>query len=111
MKKNLKNNKKQLSLYLRIFTCILTASLTLYAYIDKQNELTELRLAIPALAKNVRDIQDENRRLKYEIDRFESPIHLMELARKPEFGHLKYPYVKDVIFLPKGRNQHKPQER
>lgn len=86
---------------LRIFLCIFATGITLYSYIDKQNELTELRLAIPALAKKVREIQDENTRLKYEIDRFESPIHLMELARKPEFGYLKYPYLKDEIFLPK----------
>ena len=25
------------------------------------------------------------------IEQFESPIHLMELARKPELSHLKYP--------------------
>lgn len=85
----------------RIFICIFAAGFTLYWYVDKQNELTELRLAIPALSKVVKEIHDENIRLKYEIDSFESPIHLMELARKPEFGHLKYPYIKDEIFLVK----------
>jgi hypothetical protein len=92
--------KAQMLLCMRLFACIFTVGITLYAYIDKQNELTELRLAIPALAKNLRNIQEENVRLKYEIERFESPIHLMELARKPEFGHLKYPYLKDEIALP-----------
>lgn len=86
-------------LSLRFFVCIFIAGITLFAYIDKQNDLTELRLALPALAKNVRSIQEENTRLKYEIESFESPIHLMELMRKPEFGHLKYPYIKDEIFL------------
>lgn len=85
-----------------IFICIVIASFTLYAYIDKQNELTELRLAIPALEKEVRHIQEENTRLKYEINSFESPIHLMELARKPEFGHLKSPYLNQVLILPEG---------
>lgn len=84
---------------LRFFLCIFIAGIALFAYIDKQNELTELRLALPALAKNVRSIQEENTRLKYEIESFESPIHLMELMRKPEFGHLKYPYIKDEVFL------------
>lgn len=90
---------KQGFLFFRFFLCIFIAGITLFAYIDKQNELTELRLALPALAKNVKSLQEENRRLKYEIESFESPIHLMELMRKPEFGHLKYPYVKDEIFL------------
>lgn len=86
-------------LSLRFFLCIFIAGIALFAYIDKQNDLTELRLALPALAKNVKSIQEENTRLKYEIESFESPIHLMEMMRKPEFGHLKYPYIKDEIFL------------
>lgn len=84
---------------LRIFVCIIAAGVALYSFIDKQNELTGLRMAIPVLAKEVKGIQEENIRLKYEIDSFESPIHLMELARKPEFGHLKFPYITDVIIL------------
>lgn len=87
----------------RVFLCILIAGFTIYAYIDKHNELTELRLAIPALAKEVKQIQEENIRLMYDINQFESPIHLMQLARKPEFGHLKYPYFEDEIILVEGK--------
>lgn len=71
----------------------------MYAYIDRQNDLTELRLQFPQLAKEVKGIQEENNRLYYEIDRFESPIHLLELSRKPEFGHLKHPYLHDIIII------------
>lgn len=86
---------------MRLLVCILTASVMLLAYIEKQNDLTELRLAIPALAKELKSIQDENIRLKYEIERFESPSHLMELARKPEFSYLKFPYLsEEIIILP-----------
>lgn len=88
------------SIFIRLFVCVFILGISLYAYIYKQNELTELRLAIPALAKEVRNIQEENHRLKYEIDYFESPIHLMELMRMPEFGHLKFAYNQDVIVLP-----------
>ena len=84
---------------LRLLLCILVASTFVYTYIDKQNSLTELRLAIPLLTKEVKRIQDANVQMYYEIEQFESPIHLMELARKPEFGHLKYPYVRDVLIL------------
>lgn len=96
------SSNKQFSLALRILLCIVVASLTLYMYIEKQNELTELRLAIPALSKEVKSIQEENNRLRYEIDRLESPIVLMEVMNKPEFTHLKYPYLNEEIFLPKG---------
>ncbi len=97
-----KATKRDRFVTFNIFLCIAIAGMTLYAYIDKQNELTELRLAIPVLAKEVKELQEENIRLRYEIDRFESPIHLMELMRKPEYSHLKFPYHSQQIFLPKG---------
>lgn len=95
-----KEKKEQFLLALRIFVCIFAAGLTLFGYIEKQNELTELRLVIPTLDREVKNLQEENTRLAFEIARFESPIHLMELMRKFEFSHLKYPFVSDEIFLP-----------
>ena len=86
--------------FFKILICILTTGLILYFYIDEQNGLTELRMDIPILAKEVKRIQEENTQLKYEINQFESPIHLMELSRKPEFGTLKYPYLNNVLVLP-----------
>lgn len=86
--------------FIRIFLCIAFAGLTLYSYIDKINGLTELRLAIPVLAREVRDAHEKNLELQYAIDTFESPLHLMEMARKPEFGHLKYPTLDEIIQLP-----------
>lgn len=83
----------------KIFFCIGVASLMLYAYIDKQNSLTELRRTIPEVEKEVRYMQEENTQLRYAIDQFESPVHLMELARQPEFGHLKYPSLDKVEIL------------
>ncbi|MBS4167299.1 MULTISPECIES: hypothetical protein [unclassified Neochlamydia] len=87
-------------LIIKLFICVVLAGLVLYTYIFKQNELTELRMAIPSLAKEVRTIHEENNRLKYEIDQFESPIHLMELMRMPEFSALKFAYNSQVIVLP-----------
>lgn len=58
-----------------------------------------LRLAIPALQKEVNELTDENIRLQYAIDQFENSVNLLELARKPEFGHLKYPINADVMIV------------
>ncbi|MCB1111298.1 MAG: hypothetical protein H7A37_09550 [Chlamydiales bacterium] len=90
---------------LKISICIVATALTLYAYIDKQNQLTELKRTIPKLEKEVRTIRETNIRLHYDIDRFESPLHLMELARKPEYGHLRYPYVRDVLMVPRKKEE------
>lgn len=89
----------QIILSIRIFTCILAAGITLYAHIHKRNELTELRLVLPGIEKEVKRLQRENVRLQYEVDRFESPLRLMEWARKPEFSHLKFPYVNEVVII------------
>lgn len=84
-------------LFFRLLICIAAAGMTLYLLTEKQNTLTELRIAIPSLTKEVRKLQEENRRLRYEIDRFENPVHLMQLARQPEFGHLKHPSRDTVV--------------
>lgn len=88
------------SLYLRLLICILGAAFSLYLTIENQNELTELRLKLPPLSKEVKHLQEENNRLQYEIDLYESPIHMMELSRKPEFSHLKFVSTNEVIILP-----------
>jgi hypothetical protein len=59
-----------------------------------------LRLAIPQIQRELKAIANENERMQYEIDQFESPLHLMELVRKPEFSHLKSPYLRDIIIVP-----------
>jgi hypothetical protein len=87
---------------LQLFFCIIVVGLFLYIYIDKQNDVTELRLAIPNLEKEVKRYHEENTRLQYEINLIENPIHLMELVRQPEFSYLKYPHLDQVIILPEG---------
>ena len=95
---------------IRYFICIFVLALTLYSYVDQQNALTKLRLSIPVLAKQVRDLREENTRLEYEIDLFESPQHLMTLANRSEFSHLKHPMAKEVIVMNQGLAVQEPQE-
>ena len=89
-------------LLFRLLICIFTLGLFLYTSIDKQNEITELKMQIPKLAKEVKVIQEENAQLRYEIDRFENPQHLLGVLRKKEFSHLKQPLVEDVIVIEEG---------
>jgi hypothetical protein len=88
--------------FLRAVICITAAGVALFAYINRHNQLIELRRKIPRVSKEVKSLLEDNNRLKYEIDRFESPIHLMELLRKPEFSHLQYVYTRDVIEILEG---------
>ncbi len=87
---------------IRILICIGVFGVSLYSYVDKQNEVTRRRLEIPVIAKEIKDLKEANTRLKYEIDLFESPEHLMELARHSEYSHLKQPMFKEVITMQQG---------
>ena len=88
--------------FIRILVCIGACGVCLYSYIDKQNAVTRRRLEIPVLAKEIKDLKEENTRLQYEIDLFESPEHLMELARHSEFSHLKHPMLKEILTMQEG---------
>ncbi len=87
---------------LRTSMCIFACGLWLYSYIEKQNTLTDLRIRIPELSRSVKTIQEENTRLQYEIDQFENPEHLIELARHAEFAHLKHPLHKEILTCNEG---------
>ncbi len=87
----------KLGVFIRIFFCIVSLVMFLYAYINKQNSITQLRLQIPTEERELQVVVQENTRLQYEVDSFESPENLMQLARKPEFSHLKHPLLRDII--------------
>ncbi|MDF2550231.1 MAG: hypothetical protein K0S07_1298 [Chlamydiales bacterium] len=93
-----------MKLLLKIFFCIFISSLALYVHLEKQNELTELRMEIPILERQVRVIGEENRRLSFEIARFENPAHLLQLSKTSAFSHLKYPTSKEVLEIPLKRD-------
>lgn len=86
-------------LFFRLLFCIFLLGSVLYIFIEKQNELTELRLEIPQLANALEEIKQENIRLQYEIEQLENPERLMELAQKPEYCHLKQPRLDEIIYF------------
>ncbi len=90
------------ALFTRVLITIIFLSTLLYSYINIHNETIELRMEIPVLNKEVKELKARTTKMKYEIEKFESPAHLIELSGKPEFGHLKHPYIDDIILLEEG---------
>lgn len=80
--------------------CLTVFGLCLYSYLNAQNELTQLKIRLPKVEKEIQLIREDNRRLAYEVDRFESPSHLIELAHRPEYGHLRHPLLKEILTVP-----------
>lgn len=89
-------------LLLGIALCLMFFGLCLYSYLDLQNAVTAKRIEIPQLSNSLKKIQEENVRLQFAIEAFESPDNLLKLAREKNFSHLKFPLVKEILTLPEG---------
>jgi hypothetical protein len=83
--------------FVQVLTCALSCAGALYSYVRQQNDLTKIRIELPRLSREVRFLEEHNSRLKYEIERFENPKHLMQLAKRPEFSHLRYPLTNEIF--------------
>lgn len=95
----------------QVSLCLLVLGSCLFSYLEKQNQLTELRIYVPKLVKEIRLIQEENVSLKYQIQKFESPEHLMQLASDAKFSHLKYPFSKEVLVLQEASRLQLPSDK
>ncbi len=88
------------ALLLKLGVCLGVLGLSVYFYLETQNELTQLKIRLPEVEKEIKIVREENRRLAYEIDQFENPSHLIELAHHPEFSHLKHPLLREILTVP-----------
>lgn len=79
------------------FVAIFSLGFIWYSSIDQQNQVTQLRMKIPELTKQIKRIEQENIRLQYEIDVFESPENLLRLARLTQYQHLHYPLSHEIV--------------
>ncbi len=59
-----------------------------------------MKIRVPEVEKEIKLVREESRRLAYEIDKFENPAHLIELAHNPEFSHLKHPLLREILTVP-----------
>lgn len=87
-------------LLVRVGVCLSVAGCCLFSYLEKQNELTHLKIRLPELEKEIAQVREESRRLRYEIDQFENPAHLIEMVHRPEFSHLKHPLLREILTVP-----------
>lgn len=85
-----------------MFICLFCFGLCLYSYIEKQNELTKMKIELPQLAKQMAELSEDIKKIQYDVKKFENPAYLMQLVRQPEFTHLKHPFVEEVLKLPQG---------
>ncbi|MDE3045957.1 MAG: hypothetical protein KGJ02_04870 [Verrucomicrobiota bacterium] len=84
----------------RLGICVGVFGVCLFSYLERQTQVTHLKIQLPELEREIGVIREETRRLSYEIERFESPGHLIEMAHRPEFSHLKHPLLREILTVP-----------
>ncbi len=70
--------------------------------IRTENELTAYRLSIPQLSKEVKLLAEENTRLRFEKERFESAENLLKIAASDQYTSLLFPIATNVSTFPRG---------
>ena len=89
-------------IFLRLFGCLALFSFSVYSYLDKQNSCTELKMRLPKVTTEIEAIREINANLQYQIDCFENPQHLLSMAGRPEYAHLKFPITEEVLTVKEG---------
>lgn len=85
---------------IRLGFCLTVFGWGLFSYLGKQNELAQIKVQLPELEKRLLVIQEENRRMAYEIEGLENPSRLIEIVHRPEFGYLKHPLLREILTVP-----------
>lgn len=67
----------------------LFSALLSYSVIEKRNRNTQLRLEIPRLKNAHERLVELREEMELEIERFESPEHLVDIWLKERFAHLQ----------------------
>tara|TARA_R110002111_G_scaffold99659_1_gene154340 strand:- start:310 stop:669 length:360 start_codon:yes stop_codon:yes gene_type:complete len=86
----------------RFFICLSVVSISLYAYLEKQNSVTSLAMQLPEKERELRKMQEEVTQLTYRIEQFESPSHLISLIKTNDYSHLKHPSRLEIGIVDEG---------
>ncbi|MCH9632905.1 MAG: hypothetical protein S4CHLAM6_12490 [Chlamydiae bacterium] len=83
----------------RVLICLVVFGLGSFLYVDQLNQQTALRFQIPAIEKEIEEITQQNVQLAFQLENFNNPQHLLELAKQPEYSHLKFPFMEEVMVI------------
>lgn len=81
----------------RLICIVCFFALLLFLYIQEHHEILSLRMHIPQLEKEIRELNEENLRLEFSLQQFFNPHHLLQLAQDPAYGHLHFVSEEEVI--------------
>ena len=82
---------------IRLLICLLGIGLSLYMTVVSDNHLTQLRMQIPKMTQEVRELEETNEMLAFSLASALQPHHLFTLASSPSFSHLQPSYAPSWI--------------
>jgi hypothetical protein len=59
-------------------------------------------MRLPKISKEIEAVREKSAHLHYQIECFENPEHLLTIAGRPEYAHLKFPFVEEVLTVKEG---------
>lgn len=72
----------------KILICVISFSVALCAYLNARNDVTSLMIELPRISHELSLIEEKNTILKFEVEKFENPSHLLNLLNTCEYAHL-----------------------
>lgn len=90
------------TLPIKILICFAAFTGYLYSVLQKQNKISKLSFKLPRLEKELRSIEEENIKLRYKLNAFTSPEHLLALLKQSEYSHLKFYTAPETLKMNSG---------
>ncbi len=84
-------------LLVRLLVGLLGIGMGLYMTVVSDNRLTRLRMRIPKITQEVKELEEKNETLAFAIASFLQPHHLFTLSSSPDLAHLKPSYTPPLV--------------
>ena len=85
----------------KILICTISFSAALCAYLNARNDVTKLMIELPRLSKELTLIEEQNTILRYKVEQFENPAHLLNLLKTAEYASLLSGGNSEIIAIKK----------
>lgn len=87
------------ALFARLGICICLFGAFLVRHVQRQNDLTRLRLEIPQIAMQARDLQERALQLREEVGKHLAPKALLDQLDRGLFDHLSVPLPQQIWIM------------
>ncbi len=89
------------SLFVSLFGSFVFLAIAIYCYLEQQHHYKCAKLLLPKYSREIAFLREEVASYRYQINSFKNPEKLLKMVARPEYAHLSFPLVRDIITLEK----------